>query len=47
MSIATASPSHSGFTVRQSRLIQVLPGLVILSGTIWFRTPSTHRTARK
>jgi DNA-binding transcriptional LysR family regulator len=33
--------------VRQGRLLQVLPGLALMSGTIWFLTPPTHRkTAR-
>jgi DNA-binding transcriptional LysR family regulator len=33
--------------VRQGRLLQVLPGFALKSGTIWFLTPPTHRkTAR-
>jgi len=33
--------------VRQGRLLQVLPGLALKSGNIWFLTPPTHRkTAR-
>ncbi len=33
--------------VRQGRLIEVLPGLTLKSGAIWFLTPPTHRkTAR-
>ena len=33
--------------VRQGRLLEVLPGLVLMRGTIWFLTPPTHRkTAR-
>jgi DNA-binding transcriptional LysR family regulator len=33
--------------VRQGRLLQVLPGLALFSGTIWFLTPPAHRkTAR-
>jgi DNA-binding transcriptional LysR family regulator len=33
--------------VRQGRLLQVLAGLTLNSGSIWFLTPPTHRkTAR-
>ena len=33
--------------VRQGRLLQVLPGLVLMSGTIWFLTSRAHpKTAR-
>jgi DNA-binding transcriptional LysR family regulator len=33
--------------MRQGRLLQVLPGFALKSGTIWFLTPPTHRkTAR-
>jgi DNA-binding transcriptional LysR family regulator len=33
--------------VRHGRLVEVLPGLTLKSGTIWFLTPPTHsKTAR-